>query len=179
MKFTCTCPRCLDPTEMGTFGSSLICQRCKKKTKGKLKSDGNVGLIMAKSTNSSKSESDVQWECNSCGLTKSQTDVESLCLSIHKESESLIYCVPDRSSISKCETFIKKYEGWILHPHHMFLTNIKYRLAGFYGRLPGYEMQEMDVVALARKKQICEEALKVLNRIDRGISARKGKKFNT
>ena len=56
----------------------------------------------------------------------------------------------------------------------MFLTNIKYSLSGCYGRLPGYEMQEMNVSSLSRKKQICEEALKVLNKIDRGISPRRG-----
>jgi len=30
-----------------------------------------------------------------------------------------------------------------LHPNHMFLSLVKSHLAGFYGRLPGYEMNEL------------------------------------
>ena len=160
--------------EMGTFGSTLICQKCKQGKPSKSKPNDNVGLIMAKPINSSKKESDVQWECNVCGFTKRERDVENLCLSIYNEADTLTSSVPDRSSISKFEAFIKKYEGSILHPNHMLLTNIKYNLATMYGRLPGYEMQEMDIITLSRKKQLCEGALTILNKIDQGISPRRG-----
>ena len=160
--------------EMGTFGSTLICQKCKQSKTGNCKSNDSVGLLMTKPHNSSKKESDAQWNCNVCGLTKSEGDVESMCLSIYNEADSLTSSVPDRSSISKFEAYIKKYEGSILHPNHMLLTNIKYNLATMYGRLPGYEMQEMDIATLSRKKQLCEGALSVLNRIDQGISPRRG-----
>ena len=76
--------------------------------------------------------------------------------------------------VCKFEAFIKKYEGSILHSNHMLLTNLKYSLSGFYGRLPGYEMEEMNATTLSRKKEICEETLQVLNKIDPGISPRRG-----
>ena len=164
---------------MGTFGSALVCQKCKKSKMGKSKANDNIGLIMAKPIHSLKKESAVRWECNACSFTKNEVDIESLCLNINNEAESLVSSVPDRSTISKFEAFIKKYEGSILHPNHMLLTNIKYNLATMYGRLPGYEMQEMDIIKLSRKKQLCEEALAALNRIDQGLSPRRGKKFNS
>ena len=178
-KFTCSCPRCIDPTEMGTFGSALICQSCRKKKKGhKTKDSDTSGLLLLKTVAESagtKACDNNVFECNTCRAKKDYKDVEEFCLNIFNESEYLINAVPDRSSISKFEAFIKKYGGTFLHSDHMILTNLKYSLSGFYGRLPGYEMHEIDVAALTRKRQICDEALKVLNRIDLGISPRRGK----
>ena len=178
----CTCTRCTDPTELGTFGSTLICQKCKKKKKGnKSINEDQFGFMMA--TNNHLNDSnpnwntnceDNTWKCTTCGNTKSEKEVENICWIIHKEAEELINSIPDKTSVSKFEAFIKKYEGSILHSNHMLLTNLKYSLSGFYGRLPGYEMQEMNATTLSRKKQICEESLQVLNKIDPGISPRRG-----
>merc|ERR1712110_1209844 len=105
------------------------------------------------------------WKCTTCGNTKSEKEVENICWIIHKEAEELInsfnsfnsaHSIPDKTSVSKFEAFIKKYEGSILHSNHMLLTNLKYSLSGFYGRLPGYEMEEMSATTLKRKKEICE-----------------------
>ena len=167
---------------MGTFGSALICQNCKESRKGDTTANDNKdGLLMvikqdSKETSAENNSvsSDALWKCNTCSFTKTDEDVENLCFGIHAESEDLINSVPDQNSIKKFETFIKKYAGSILHTNHMLLTNLKYSLCGFYGRLPGYEMQEMSVAALTRKKQICDETLQVLNRIDPGISPRRG-----
>ena len=168
---------------MGTFGSSLVCQKCKQNKKGKrLLKEDKTGLIMAVKEDSNKEnnvkdanlESNPIWKCNSCGLEKNEKEVETLCYILHQKCEDLINSIPDQSSISEYEAFIKKYSGTLLHPNHMFLTNLKYSLCGFYGRLSGYEMQEMDEATLLRKKQICEETLYVLNRIDPGISPRRG-----
>ena len=107
----------------------------------------------------SNKDSDSIWQCNSCGIEKTEKEVETLCSILHQKCEDLVNCIPDRSSISKFEAFIKKYSGTLLHPNHMFLTNLKFSLSGFYGRLEGYQMHEMDEGTLIRKKNVCEEAL--------------------
>ena len=170
---------------MGTLGSSLICQKCKPMKSDKNSTHNNsIGLVMEMKDEAKLEPKNVEkdtmtdeakvWKCNSCGSIHSEQEVENVCLAIHHESEQLINSAPDRSSISKYEAFIQRYSGSILHPNHMLLANLKYSLSGFYGRLPGYEMQDMNNSTLARKKQICEETLQVLNRIDPGISPRRG-----
>ena len=61
-----------------------------------------------------------------------------------------------------------------MHSNHMILVNLKFSLCGFYGRIPGYTMNEMTEEMLTRKKQLCEQTLAVLNKIDAGQSPRKG-----
>ena len=159
-----------------------MCQRCRKKNKeNKNIKEDRFGFMMTTNTNLNHSNPNLKtdcmdnvWKCTTCGNTKSEKEVENICCIIHKESEELTNSIPDKTSVSKFEAFIKKYEGSILHSNHMLLTNLKYSLSGFYGRLPGYEMQEMNATALSRKKEICEETLQVLNKIDPGISPRRG-----
>ena len=38
-----------------------------------------------------------------------QKEVENICGIIHKEAEELINSIPDKTSVSKFEAFIKKY----------------------------------------------------------------------
>ena len=89
--FTCSCQRCLDPTELGTFGSALICQKCRPKKKGKRKmADDNVGLLMPPEPSTTENTSDgklkaINWICNSCGLAKSEKEIEEICMNIHRE----------------------------------------------------------------------------------------------
>ena len=121
-----------------------------------------------------RDENDYIWQCNLCGIKKTEKEVENLCSILLQKCEDLINCIPNQNSIPKFEDFIKKYSGTLLHPNHMFLTNLKYSLSGFYGRLEGYQMQELDEASLLRKKHICEEALNVLNKVDSKLSPRKG-----
>ena len=82
----CTCTRCTDPTELGTFGSTLICQKCKKKKKGnKSINEDKFGFMMA--TNNHLNDSnpnwntnckDNTWKCTTCGNTKSEKEVENI-----------------------------------------------------------------------------------------------------
>ena len=121
-----------------------------------------------------KDENNYIWECNLCGTQKTEKEVETLCSILLQKCEDLINRIPDQDSIPKFEDFIKKYSGTLLHPSHMFLTNLKYSLSGFYGRLEGYQMQELNEASLLRKKHICEEVLNVLNKVDSKLSPRKG-----
>jgi len=76
--------------------------------------------------------------------------------------------------VVKIERFLSQHQGKTVHANHMSLLNLKYSLCGFYGRVGGYTMNEMTEEMLRRKKQLCEETLAVLNKIDAGPSPRKG-----
>ncbi len=49
-----------------------------------------------------------------------------------------------------------------------------FRLAGLYGRAPGYEMPHLTETDLERKRDHCEAALSVLDAVEPGISVAKG-----
>jgi hypothetical protein len=59
----------------------------------------------------------------------------------------------------------------------MFFCLVKYSLSGYYGRLPGYEMHQMTPEVVGRKRQLCQETLDVIEKIDHGIGVRKGQTF--
>ena len=154
--FKCKCKRCADPTECNTFGSGLMCTKnCDK--------DG----VMLPTENGN-------WKCKKCGNSKPEKSVKKLFKEIYDQSENMINSVPN---VRIFEKFLEKYEGKILHANHMTLTNLKYSLCGFYGRIQGYTMNEMTEKMILRKRQLCEEILAVLNKVDLGISPRKGTNF--
>lgn len=103
--FTCTCPRCADPTEMGTDFSSLRCPS--GSCPGYLVPP--VGLAGAG-----------QWECRTCKehhlQSSSEAYVDAVIRSIGEELVRL-----ERGSVEACQNFIKKHSQ-NLHPNHYYLV---------------------------------------------------------
>jgi hypothetical protein len=60
----------------------------------------------------------------------------------------------------------------------MFFCLVKYSLSGYYGRIPGFRMEEMSPDVVKRKRQICLETLEVIEKIDLGIGIRKGWRYS-
>ena len=61
--FTCQCPRCSDPSELGTFSSALWCLKCAKGKKDK-------GKVLPSDTKNIEAA----WRCDVCGAeTQCQT----------------------------------------------------------------------------------------------------------
>lgn len=99
-------------------------------------------------------------------------EVASLFKAALEESQHLLNDV-DKCNVDRLEAFLDKYQK-TLDPHNMLMIRVKYSLCGLYGRAKGYEMQELTPKALSRKKELCEEVLEVLNKVDTGFSPRKG-----
>ena len=70
--FDCSCPRCADPTELGTHVSSLACDHC-------------GGWMMA----GAPLEADTQWECGGCGARLASGEVDSLVTSFSDRIQRL------------------------------------------------------------------------------------------
>ena len=75
--------------------------------------------------------------------------------------------------VSDFETFLTK-NSKILHPNHVIMIDKKYTLAKMYGRMKGYEPDEMSDEQFQRKRDLCQEVLKVLDKIMPGRSRKRG-----
>ena len=61
--FSCQCPRCLDPTELGTFTSALMCPECKK------------GSVIT----SDVANLEAEWTCQKCDFKMKCEKVQRVC----------------------------------------------------------------------------------------------------
>lgn len=150
--FKCQCKRCKDPTELKTNGSTLLCEKC-----------GIDGLLVSPS-----------WQCHKCKKKMKAEEAEKQILKAHEEAEKLLGST-ENWLVESFEMFLAKY-GKMMHPNNMCLVRIKNSLAGFYGRLPGYQMLDMTVNQnlLERKNIVCQETLKVIEILEPHISTTKG-----
>ena len=146
--FSCQCMKCQDPTELGTHGSSIRCSHC------------FVTFVNPPS-----------WRCSQCNCI---TNGDKILFQIYHESQSLLQSVSQRR-VKAYEDFLSKYEK-VLHPQNFLLIRVKYMLVGFYGRLKGFQLQDMakDRAMLERKKKLALEVSKVLELSEPGLSSAKG-----
>ena len=113
--FSCTCPRCQDPTEFGTFLSGVLCRTC-------LGRDGSDGVLLPK--DSLDYESD--WACgrDGCGTVVAGRTIATLIETMEREMDE--YTETDLEKIEE------KIEAWgrVLHGQHYLLLLLKRRLLG-------------------------------------------------
>jgi len=100
--FTCRCPRCVDPTEFGTFVSALKCNSC------------NEGLVLPHS-----SEEGSVWRCRFCS---NPYEEEMVVESIEKLEEQLEKISNSGPAIEKYEEFIKGNSKILAMKHYLILS---------------------------------------------------------
>lgn len=64
--------------------------------------------------------------------------------------------------LEKCEQVFRKYQG-VFHPGHYVLTGLRQNLIELYGRVEGYELEELSDKLLEHKMEMCQSVLKMLN----------------
>ena len=89
--FTCSCDRCMDPTELGSYSSAILCKKCNAFKDG----DGirDEGLLLPNASLSSVPEdlhllggisptviaaAATEWKCNTCGESTPKMLVEKI-----------------------------------------------------------------------------------------------------
>nr|XP_026495920.1 SET domain-containing protein SmydA-8 [Vanessa tameamea] len=157
--FNCECPRCADPTELGTHLSTLKCNKC------------DDGLIL--STNPLDNEA--EWKCTekNCQFKTSGPAMRKMLGVVLAELEQLDALDPGPTAIELREATIKKYKS-VFHPRHSILLSIKHALAQLYGRVENYTIDELPDVMLERKVEFCRLILKTLEVISPGDSRMRG-----
>uniref|UniRef100_A0A182MZA2 SET domain-containing protein n=1 Tax=Anopheles dirus TaxID=7168 RepID=A0A182MZA2_9DIPT len=151
--FTCRCTRCLDPTELGTHFSTLLCSKC------------NGGFI----TSTDPLDENAEWKCAQCCFKTSGAAVQKAVMTIHNEIDELACLEYESNRLEAYETVYKKYRS-VLHPLHFINTSVRHSLIELYGRIPGYEMVELPDVLLERKVELCRSILRVLDVFEPGKS---------
>ncbi|XP_078597927.1 uncharacterized protein LOC144873958 isoform X1 [Branchiostoma floridae x Branchiostoma japonicum] len=142
--FWCSCQRCRDPTELGSFISSHRCTNC----------GGNVVATKPLDFNSTG------FRCESCRViirgevlkgTNHQVEEEVFEL----ESKEL------ETPIEEYEDLVERHES-ILHPNHYAMLRCKKFLAHAYGRQPGYSLAELSEDRLNKKMEMCRTLIDTL-----------------
>lgn len=153
----CCCERCLDPSDLGSFGSSLLCPRCK------------IGPLVPPKPDQDQS----LWLCHQCGATTNSGKVADLTFYLDDEQKALLSS-PEKKSIHNMEKMIKKFSSK-LHQKNLLIVRLKYNLIGLYGRERGYTTQEMSEKQWTRKRDLCEEILETLKVLEPGMTVRKAR----
>ncbi|XP_077295843.1 SET domain-containing protein SmydA-8-like [Arctopsyche grandis] len=160
--FSCTCSRCADPTELGTYLGSIFCSICRANSRGKDSKD------IPKMMSTNPLDSGAEWKCNVCGH-----QVQAKQMTWGNEAILKDIRILDKTNPKDLEEYIIKYEQ-ALHPSNYHVIDVKLLLTQMYGWLPGFTYSELNIAALDRKISLCEEILDVLNILQPGHTRGRG-----
>ena len=87
--FTCSCDRCIDPTELGSYSSAILCKKCMafkegdKEAKGLLLPNASSSSLGDNSSSTQSSTSMIaasanEWKCNNCEHSTPKVLVEKI-----------------------------------------------------------------------------------------------------
>jgi hypothetical protein len=159
--FICKCSRCLDPTECGTFLSTVACTQCKDMTM-----QPRIG---------ESSQNELKWKCDKCSHVHSARD--------ESEVPSSLKVVNDAKPKSLLQQDIKEVEDWLdafdngkyIHTNHSTFTQVKLYLCQYYGRESGIDKLESS--RLQRKGKYCMRLDEILYKMFAGgLYSLRGKK---
>lgn len=120
----CRCERCKDPTELGTFASTIYCVECpNQEARGILLWEDPLAFNYA------------DWVCNKCPHRVSHSFVHNFMKMLEEK-----WLAVDRKSFADCERFLRQYSD-ILHPQHYFFMELKLAICNIYAKFH----EEIDV----------------------------------
>lgn len=108
------------------------------------------------------SDENCQWKCSHCKFAATNNSISKVLSVIQAEIDS-VQCIefgPER--LEKCEQLIRKYRA-AFHPNHYLLTGLRQNLIELYGRVEGYELQDLNLKNLEHKMSMCQSVLNILN----------------
>eukprot|EP00092_Neocalanus_flemingeri_P045864 GFUD01051452.1.p1 GENE.GFUD01051452.1~~GFUD01051452.1.p1 ORF type:complete len:534 (+),score=102.78 GFUD01051452.1:149-1750(+) len=138
--FLCRCPRCLDPTECGTFISSIKCPECKRN--------------MVQEAQSDSTECNMPWHCQKCRHKMEHKKV----VAIETMIGQMLKLV-NKNSTHHLEQVSRKLKR-VLTSHHYILLEIYMNLVTLYAK--NNEKQERIV-------ELCDILIPVLQKLE-GLS---------
>lgn len=150
--FTCQCSRCVDPTELGTNFSSLLCRSCHA---GSLTPVDPLDVASV-------------WKCFKCDFEADGNAINRVVAQIRKESEA-VQELPPAERIYQSERLLSKYEQ-LLHRNHYILVSLRQSLVETYGRVPGFMLSQLPLPLLQQKIKMCQETLSILDVFEPGMT---------
>lgn len=146
--FECTCQRCSDPTELGTFIGALKCQTCPS---------GAVVNI-----------NDYAWKCMTCEKAASKEDLQRA-FGIIRTEKSRFNSLKSQRDLKSILCQLQRY----LYPTHGFIIELKLLLIQIIR--PDMSRSETEMESVWREKlRLCEDVMEVLNIVEPGLSLNRG-----
>jgi len=151
--FSCDCPRCLDPTELGTMASTMRCPGCQEPC-----------LLPA------SSDMDCVWRCTNCDREDTLENVIRVVQTLDLELDAFPYS----ASPEDWEDLLSKFQKF-LHEDHFICMKAKRILLQIYGAREGYKLDQMSRELLDRKIALCRNYISIFSRLEPGYRVWKGR----
>jgi len=148
--FSCTCPRCSDPSELGALTSAILCKSCQG------------GYLLHE--NPLEDDKPEQWKCYQCGENGNSEEILAMVDELTNEVENL-----KRDDLEGNLNQLKKCRE-VLHCNHSVLTELRVRIIPIICRGPGKGAQHFPEETIEHKKKLCQENLSVLKIITPGMT---------
>jgi len=154
--FDCVCPRCQDPTELGSHTNTLLCPACK------------TGFLLPVSPLDLES----LWTCADCQQRESSASVTSLVESwlqqVTQMSEQDRYNVP---------RWLELHQGAreLFHPGHEVMCEVAKWAVPVMARGPGQGLADFPMSLVQTKIELGEAYIRVLNVVEGVVSKNRAK----
>ncbi|CAH1639287.1 unnamed protein product [Spodoptera littoralis] len=146
--FACKCPRCSDPTELGTYLSAMKCLGDENKPCD--------GIHLPEDP----LDDETDWVCSKCPVRVSSSQVNMIMSQMGEDVEAVLMM---DGSVTILENLLCRLTMF-LHPNHYYMYSLKHSLVQLYGREQGYT--SMDI--LDKKIKMCRELISVTKALDPG-----------
>ena len=144
--FDCSCPRCSDPTELGSHFSTLLCR-----------APDCGGFVLCRDPLDTSSS----WACLKCGKERAGEEVRQE----QEEWEERIEAAPRQ--VAAQEALLAELQK-LYHPSHNMCADVMFNLVPLYGArgATSASSEPLDLVAEAEKKEkICESLLALMEQV--------------
>ena len=151
--FQCSCPRCSDPTELGTQASAVKCDLCHQSTMLPRSSDINS-----------------DYHCADCDHSVPLETIRDMTMKCEFELDSFSYA----ASPEEWETLLSRFQEK-LHDNHYICMKTKRLLLQIYGARDGYRLNQMSREQLDRKIFLCRNYIEIFSKLEPGYRTWKGR----
>ncbi|XP_071438731.1 uncharacterized protein [Hetaerina americana] len=173
--FFCTCKRCEDPTELGTFIGAIKCRACQQGYCVPVRTEENCKEI--------EKLSSYEWICfgkpvpeasrkEGCGYTISFDQAMEILEPIGQKLSSL-----EPENLGATQHFIRLYSGIVLHRNHHYMTEARLGLMkALKQRMPVFEEYPQSKESPEAKllELTCHELLDVVEKMCPGMTEMRG-----
>ncbi|RZC35988.1 SET domain containing protein [Asbolus verrucosus] len=151
--FLCKCQRCQDPTEFGSYVSSILCKVCKK---------GKVIPIDPLVNNG-------KWQCEGCGEIVNREDVAGISSLLGAALNSFT-----TEDIDHMLRFIEKKLLTLVSENNETVIELKYKIIWIVGHQKGFTWTELSDSLLYTKEKFCRDLLSLLETLKLGQCKMRG-----
>ncbi|XP_038113479.1 SET domain-containing protein SmydA-8 [Culex quinquefasciatus] len=147
--FQCTCVRCSDPSEFGTYFSAMKCSGFNKEL-------NCGGMLMPENE---KSWSEGKWVCNKCHGTVETPKILNMVNRCKMDFEAM-----EKTNEQHCNKYIQHYSRW-LSPNHHYIVDVKILLSQIIGGGSPDAIKRIPEESLMNKIKICQELIALFQKV--------------